>query len=218
VFAVVCVAVSVGVHLRAGGAAPPPLVIAGCTAAVAALAWPLAGRRRGVPGVAAAMVAVQTALHAAFALSAAPAPGTSAFGRFLCTYHRRPSAALARRALALHPAVVSPAPARAFPALTGSCLLMIGSHLAVAVVAAWWLRRVDTAVGLACDLMAVLRTAARRLLRPAFAMAFPRADAVTAGEPGYPRAGGQAGLAPFAASRFCVTVMVRRGPPGVLAG
>ncbi|MFE7515739.1 hypothetical protein ACFU8I_31605 [Streptomyces sp. NPDC057540] len=54
----------------------PATTLSGAFAVTAAAAWAAAGRRRGAPAIAGAMVALQGALHLLFATAGHPVPGT----------------------------------------------------------------------------------------------------------------------------------------------
>lgn len=73
VFAGVCVLLAAAGHQWAGGRPPGAGVLVAGWLGVLAWVVPLAGRRRTVPGVAAALAAGQFALHAFFCLLCAPA-------------------------------------------------------------------------------------------------------------------------------------------------
>lgn len=68
VFAAVCVVLSAGGHVLASCAAVPLWTLGAGFLAVLAVAAPLAGRERSLPGIAAALTAGQLALHALFGL------------------------------------------------------------------------------------------------------------------------------------------------------
>ncbi|EPH40407.1 hypothetical protein ABT390_11300 [Streptomyces aurantiacus] len=67
-FAAVCVVLSAGGHVLASCAAVPLWTLAVAFLAVLAVAAPLAGRERSLPGIAGALAAGQLALHALFGL------------------------------------------------------------------------------------------------------------------------------------------------------
>ncbi|GGR81351.1 hypothetical protein GCM10010252_19850 [Streptomyces aureoverticillatus] len=67
-FAAVCVVLSAGGHVLASCAAVPLWTLAVAFLAVLAVAVPLAGRERSLPGIAGALAAGQLALHALFGL------------------------------------------------------------------------------------------------------------------------------------------------------
>ncbi|MGB8941208.1 MAG: hypothetical protein WCD21_13380, partial [Streptomyces sp.] len=66
VFAVLCVVLSAGGHVLASCAAVPLWTLGVGFLAVFALAAPLAGRERSLPGIAALLAAGQVGLHALF--------------------------------------------------------------------------------------------------------------------------------------------------------
>lgn len=70
VFAVVCVVVSAGGHVLAGGARVAPAVMLAGAAGAGALAYALNGRERGRAVVLGATIAAQAALHDLFSLTA----------------------------------------------------------------------------------------------------------------------------------------------------
>ncbi|GII64667.1 hypothetical protein Skr01_47520 [Sphaerisporangium krabiense] len=79
VFGAVCIAVSAGGHVFAGGGPiPAPLLFAGVLG-VTALAYVLSGRERGPGEILAATVCSQVALHQIFG-AGAPVPAEAGFG------------------------------------------------------------------------------------------------------------------------------------------
>ncbi|MDT0451933.1 hypothetical protein [Streptomyces hesseae] len=68
VFTAVCVVLSAGGHVLASCAKVPLWTLVAAGAAVFAVAVPLAGRERSLPGIAAALAVGQLALHSLFAL------------------------------------------------------------------------------------------------------------------------------------------------------
>ena len=68
-FAAVCVVLSAGGHVLASCAAVPLWTLGVGFLAVFAVAAPLAGRERSLPGIAAALAAGQLGLHALFGLA-----------------------------------------------------------------------------------------------------------------------------------------------------
>ncbi|MBB1242323.1 hypothetical protein GL263_01845 [Streptomyces durbertensis] len=66
VFTAACVALSAAAHLVAGGGAVPLWTLGVAVAAVFAVAAPLAGRERALPGIAAGLALGQVALHTLF--------------------------------------------------------------------------------------------------------------------------------------------------------
>jgi hypothetical protein len=79
VFTAVCVALSAAGHMAASFSAVPLWTLGVACAAVFALAAPLAGRERSLPGIAAGLAVGQLALHALFAMGQHPmsAPATT---------------------------------------------------------------------------------------------------------------------------------------------
>ncbi|MFE6687725.1 hypothetical protein ACFVFQ_14745 [Streptomyces sp. NPDC057743] len=73
VFTAVCVTLSAAGHMAASLAAVPLWTLGLAAVAVFAVAAPLAGRERSLPGIAAALALGQTALHSLFALGQHPA-------------------------------------------------------------------------------------------------------------------------------------------------
>ncbi|MFJ9408953.1 hypothetical protein [Streptomyces sp. NPDC101393] len=85
VFTAVCVALSAAGHMAASFSAVPLWTLGLACAAVFALAVPLAGRERSLPGIAAGLAVGQLALHSLFAMSrhpmSAPSMGGDGSGR-----------------------------------------------------------------------------------------------------------------------------------------
>lgn len=82
VFAVVCLAVSVGGHALAGGGAVAPGIAALAFGGLLALAYLLSGRERGPEIVLGGTLTAQTLLHELFAWSMpGPDPGTAGAAR-----------------------------------------------------------------------------------------------------------------------------------------
>lgn len=79
-FAAVCVALSAGGHVLASCAAVPLWTLGAGLLAVFAVALPLAGRARSLPGIAALLAAGQLGLHALFGLGQHGTAATSAAG------------------------------------------------------------------------------------------------------------------------------------------
>jgi len=71
VFTAVCVTLSAAGHALAGGPAMPPWTLGAGCAVVFAVAAPLAGRERSLPGIVALLAAGQVALHSLFACGGA---------------------------------------------------------------------------------------------------------------------------------------------------
>ncbi|MFB7630763.1 hypothetical protein ACFC0M_07415 [Streptomyces sp. NPDC056149] len=77
VFTAVCVTLSAAGHMAASLAAVPLWTLGLAAVAVFAVAAPLAGRERSLPGIAAALALGQMALHSLFALGQHPASASS---------------------------------------------------------------------------------------------------------------------------------------------
>lgn len=80
VFTAVCVALSAGGHILASCATVPLWTLGVAAAAVFAVAAPLAGRERTLPGIAVGLAVGQLALHALFAWGQQPAPAVARSG------------------------------------------------------------------------------------------------------------------------------------------
>ncbi|WP_435602741.1 hypothetical protein [Streptomyces sp. bgisy130] len=80
VFTAVCVALSAGGHILASCATVPLWTLGVAAAAVFAVAAPLAGRERTLPGIAVGLAVGQLALHALFAWGQRPAPAVARGG------------------------------------------------------------------------------------------------------------------------------------------
>ncbi|WP_261565184.1 hypothetical protein [Frankia gtarii] len=214
VFAAACVALSVIAHVAAHGSAPDPWVLLAGLVAVGAVAAACAGPAPSLPLVAGLMTTTQAGFHAAFTAwpGTAPVPDLS---RLLCAapgthaVHAAAATALLRRdGLLAGVGGAAPRPPLMHAAMThgGGMLAMSGAHLLVAVLTGWWLRRVDTAVGVAGALVGMLAHGLRRLFGPR-AVAVPPPPAVrrriAAAVP-------PAGRRGWAGLRHSV---VRRGPP-----
>lgn len=74
VFTAACVALSAGGHVLAAGAAVPWWTLGAAVALVFAVAVPLAGRERSLPGIAGLLAAGQMALHTLFASAGTGSP------------------------------------------------------------------------------------------------------------------------------------------------
>ncbi|MFI6943138.1 hypothetical protein ACIBI4_28070 [Streptomyces sp. NPDC050418] len=106
----------------------PSLLVA--FAVLAAATWCLAGRRRGTPSTAAAMVVVQTVLHTTFTLTGAHASGN---GGPHAEHLRRPG----MPGMAAEPTLLD--------TLTHGSFGMLAAHLVAAVLCALWLARGEAA-------------------------------------------------------------------------
>ncbi|KJE23014.1 hypothetical protein FF36_02614 [Frankia torreyi] len=211
VFGAMCVALSVVAHVAAHGAVPPLWVLLAGLVAVTVVTGVCAGPAPSLLLVVGLMAATQAGLHAAFGAWPGAASGPD-LSRLLCAApgaHAAAAATLLRRegllatvgGAAPHPALM---PAMAHG---GGLLLMSGAHLLVAGLTAWWLRRVDAALGVAGALVGVLARGLCRLLGP------PAAPAPVATGRRQPRSAmASAGWPCPAGLRHSV---VRRGPPQV---
>ncbi|EIV94925.1 hypothetical protein [Frankia sp. QA3] len=175
VFAAVCVALSMVAHVAAQGAAPQPWVLLVGLVTVTAVTGACAGPAPSLSLVVGLMAATQAGLHAAFgAWPATPGPDLS---RLLCAAPgaRATAAATLLRRDGLLATVGGAAPHPALmPAMEhGGGLLVMGAHLLVAVLTAWWLRRVDAALGVTGALVGVLARGLRKLLGPPAAPGAP---------------------------------------------
>ncbi|HEX2315780.1 MAG TPA: MFS transporter [Thermomonospora sp.] len=117
-FGAVCVVVSAGVHLYAGGAPVPPAVMALATALTSGGAYALAGRERTLRTLLPAAFAAQFGLHQLFSWGA----GHTA------------------------PAPPDPATAAAGHVHDAGSLPMLIAHLTVALITAAWLERGEAAL------------------------------------------------------------------------
>lgn len=173
VFAVLCVVLSAGGHVLASCAAVPLWTLGVGFLAVLAVAAPLAGRERSLPGIAAALAAGQVGLHALF--------GVGQHGGATATTAATADASLVERAarLVCGAGAASLSPAQAHRILTTSgmepgggatghavhhgapasaadtamdsmslllSLPMLLGHVLAAVAAGWLLRRGDIAL------------------------------------------------------------------------
>ncbi|MER7489354.1 hypothetical protein ABTY20_26295 [Streptomyces sp. NPDC126497] len=234
VFAAVCVVLAGAGHTLAARSAVPPWTLGVGFLGVFAVAAPLAGRARSLPGIAVLLACGQTALHTLFGLgqhgAAATAPSSALSdaalvaraARLLCgTTAAEITPARAERILVdarIHP-TGSPVHAEAAagsPADLLPSLPMLLGHVLAALAAGWLLRRGDLALlrltGPAAH--GVAEAALVRSLRAALALV----RALRAGLPGAPeeaprraRAALPAPLPPRSAGLH--HTVVRRGPP-----
>ncbi|WP_405979693.1 hypothetical protein [Streptomyces sp. NBC_00158] len=218
VFTAVCVVLSAAGHAVASCATVPWWALALAFIAVFAVAAPLAGRRRPLPGIAAGLAVGQLGLHAVFGLgqhgaaaAQAPAGGSDASlaalaAQLVCGGNSVPmSAADARQILeaaGLDPAALAAQAAAqghmahahlaggaAAPATALFSPAMLIGHLLAALAAGWLLARGDAALFRLVELSRLSREADPvRPLRAA--LAFVRA--LAAGLPGAPSRGPRA--------------------------
>ncbi|MCC9310975.1 hypothetical protein LN042_28560 [Kitasatospora sp. RB6PN24] len=158
-FSAVCVGLSTIGHVSASGMEIPWWAVAVGWGAVTAIAVPLAGRERHLPGIAVVLLAGQLGLHLLFCLAqaaaarAAEAASLADLGaRLLCTdsgSHPAASIAaqLAQQAGLPTPPVPQMAAMGGWDAVTGSFTAsMLGVHVAAAVMMGWVLRRGEMAL------------------------------------------------------------------------
>lgn len=236
VFTAVCVTLSAAGHTLAAGQGVPVWELFAAWAAVFAVVAPLAGRQRGLPGIATGLAACQIALHLLFSageMCAQRATGRTETvmalaGQLLCAGHsarltplladqvvRRAGIDPARIAAAgtAHPAGTA---AHGLPGMTSSVthtamsysLSMLLGHLLAALAAGWLLRRGDAALWRLVELSAGVVRRAHSLVR-----------VLIAGAPGgladAPRRVGRIGYGRAALPRTALLrhTLARRGPP-----
>ncbi|OLZ68762.1 hypothetical protein AVW11_11195 [Streptomyces amritsarensis] len=243
VFTAVCVVLSAIGHALASCATVPWWSLCAVFLAVFAIAAPLAGRRRTLPGLAAGLTAGQLALHALFGIgqhstAAARTPGSASdsslaelAARLVCGGNSVPmSPADARRILeaaGLDPTALAEQAAaqghgghvaRAVTAAPETGLFspaMLLGHLLAALVAGWLLGRGDAALFRLVELSRLTAEAApMRPLRAA--LAFVRALGAGLGASARtPRTGRRTGTDPVASTgrEALQHTVIRRGPP-----
>lgn len=234
VFAAVCVVLAAVGHALGSCASIPLWTLGAGFLAVLAVAVPLAGRERTLPGIAALLALGQTVLHSLFGLgqhggeatraaTSADATLVAQAARILCgtttaaispaEAHKILTEARLRPASAhpRHPAETVTESASLLPSLP-----MLLGHLLAAVAAGYLLRRGDIALGRLVELSAhpVAEAALVRSLRAALALV----RTLRAGLPGTPRTGPRpprtAELAPPRLHEAALQhTVVRRGPP-----
>ncbi|MEE1929944.1 hypothetical protein V1J52_17435 [Streptomyces sp. TRM 70351] len=232
VFTAACVALSAAGHVLAAGAGVPWWAVGAAAALVFALAVPLAGRERSLPGVAAGLAVGQSALHALYG-SAQWASGAGgrgqddagvvAFARsLLCNDAARPlTAEQARQVLddaglgglaAGHAGHPGPDSGVTEAALGLASWPMLLAHLTAALAAGWLLRRGDAALWLLVRLSATAADGLLlRALRSALACLRLLCGAAVPHAPGV-RPGTRDEAVPPAPGALRHSV-VRRGPP-----
>lgn len=246
VFAAVCVVLSGAGHAIASCATVPLWTLGAGFLGMLAVAAPLAGRERSLPGIAALLAVGQTVLHTLFGLGQHGTAATDAAhsdaalvaqaARLVCgTTAAALSPAQAQRILVearlyqggggesgahavQHPADAVSATAGSSAALLPS-LPMLLVHVLAAVVAGWLLRRGDLALLRIAELSAhsVAEGAPVRSLRAAFALA----RALRAGLLGAPDARpcfrrALARTAPEPRTTALQHSVIRRGPPAAV--
>ncbi|MFG2618651.1 hypothetical protein ACGFXC_13670 [Streptomyces sp. NPDC048507] len=246
VFTAVCVVLSAAGHAVASCATVPWWALALALVGVFAVAAPLAGRRRSLPGIAAGLTVGQLALHALFGLGqhgAAPMPADAAdtslaalAARLVCGGNSVPlsqadarqiletagldPAAMAGQAAAQgHMAHAHMAGAAGEPAIGLFSPAMLLGHLLAALAAGWLLGRGDAALFRLVELSR--RSSQADPVRPLrAALSFVRA--LAAGLPGTPSRGPLARRtvpASVAATgrEALLHSVIRRGPPTAFA-
>lgn len=247
VFAVLCVVLSAGGHVLASCAAVPLWTLGVGFLAVLAVAAPLAGRERSLPGIAATLAAGQVGLHALFGLgqhggtvaSSADTSVVERAARLVCGAGAATlSPAQAHRILttsglepgggatghAMHGGTPATAADTAMdPTSLLPSLPMLLGHVLAAVAAGWLLRRGDIALLRLVRLSAhgaygVAEGALVRSLRGALALV----RALRAGFPGATGADARPPRTAFAGpSKPRTTALqhtvIRRGPPAAAA-
>ncbi len=241
VFAAVCVVLAGAGHTLASCDAVPLWTLGAGFLAAVAVAAPLAGRTRSMPGIAAMLAFGQTALHTLFGLGQHGTSGTgpsSALSdtalveqaaRLLCGPTAAGiSPAQAERILTdarIHSGGTDPHAADALAAAAPSAALlpslpMLLGHLLAATAAGWLLRRGDLALLRLAELSAhgVAEGTLVRALRAALSLV----RALRSGLPGAPdrtpRAVRTALLAPSVPRTPVLQhTVIRRGPPAAVA-
>ncbi|MGA5360988.1 hypothetical protein [Streptomyces purpurascens] len=240
VFAAVCVVLAGAGHALASCEGIPLWTLGAGFLGVVAVAAPLAGRVRSLPGIAALLAVGQTVLHTLFGLGQ---HGTAATTSSVPT--GASDAALVQQAARLlcgtTAAAISPAQAHklltdarlqptggahthvttdAAPASLWPSLPMLLGHVLAAIAAGWLLRHGDLALLRLTELSAqgVTEGALVRSLRAAFALV----RALRAGLPGAPEARPRPAHAVRPVPEMpCTTALqhtvIRRGPPAVTA-
>ncbi|MFP3989320.1 hypothetical protein U9R90_17840 [Streptomyces sp. E11-3] len=242
VFAAVCVALSAGGHTLASNATVPLWTLGVGFAAVFAVAAPLAGRDRALPGIAAALAVGQVGLHGLFGagqqhtahVATADAALVERAARLVCgagTAALSPTQAYQILVAArLEPGGAPHAYPHAAPATGGDTALeslrhcaamlpdlpMLLGHLLAALAAGWLLRRGDLALLRLSELplYGVAEGALVRSLRAALSLV----RALTAGLPGAPAPGPRTPRTALVAPPSLRTTalqhtVIRRGPP-----
>ncbi|MCC5582017.1 hypothetical protein IMZ11_41100 [Microtetraspora sp. AC03309] len=157
VFAAVCVGVSAGGHVLAGGGPVPPDVMALGALGALALAYALNGRERGPEVVLTATIGAQVLLHELFALSAPVTSAVSEISDVSTTSEMPPT-----QAMQAMPVALSDAGHGGHPGLGMSL-----AHLVLAVSTGWWLYRGESAVWLMLRLWGAAPLAVLRWIRAA---------------------------------------------------
>ncbi|MFF8834768.1 hypothetical protein [Streptomyces sp. NPDC015130] len=125
----------------------PALGLLGAFAATAVTAWAAAGRRRGTPTIAGAMLVLQGALHLLFSLTGAH-PAAHAAGDTTMPVHRHPMGSTTAGHATTPPTAVEPMDAMdamASMGATGSGTGMLAVHLLAALLCGLWLAHGEAA-------------------------------------------------------------------------
>ncbi|WP_432120364.1 hypothetical protein [Streptomyces sp. S1] len=157
-FAVVCVALAAVGHSSMSAHRLPATTLLGAFAVTAAVAWAAAGRRRGTPAIAGALLTLQGALHLLFSTTgahgSAPAAHHATHGPHTThTLHGTavPTAGTEGAGSALDPsssaldAALDPAVAQAVDSVTASGPGMVAVHLLAALLCGLWLAHGEAA-------------------------------------------------------------------------
>lgn len=142
-FAVVCVALAAVGHSSMSAHQLPAFGLLGAFAATAAAAWAAAGRRRGTPTIAGAMLVLQGALHMLFSMTGAH-PAAQGTGDAQATTH-------AHAMTAGHPSMGSTASMNPVESLPMSPMAMdsgagmLAVHLLAALLCGLWLAHGEAA-------------------------------------------------------------------------
>ncbi|MFD7685861.1 hypothetical protein [Streptomyces sp. NPDC059781] len=234
VFAAVCVVLAGAGHTLASCTAVPLWTLGAGFLGVLAVAAPLSGRARSLPGIAVLLACGQTALHTLFGLGqhGTPATGSSSAlsdaalveraARLLCgTTAAGLSPAQAERVLidarvhhagaATHAETAADAPASLLPSLP-----MLLGHVLAALAAGWLLRHGDLALLRLAELSAhgVAEGALVRSLRAALALVRALRSGLPGAPEGTPRMARTALFAPLPPrSAGLHHTVIRRGPP-----
>lgn len=243
VFAAVCVVLAAAGHVLASYDTIPLWTLGAGSVAVFAVAAPLAGRERSLPGIATALALGQTALHTLFGLGqhGTSMPAGTSDGLNASLVERA-----ARLVCGATAAVISPAqaqriltdagldahathnPADTMPMATDSSasvlpslpsplsLPMLLGHVLAAIAAGWVLRHGDLA------LLRIVRLSAGATLVRSLRAALALVRALRSGLPGAPDAAHRAPCSAHEAPRAPCTAelqhtVIRRGPPSPAA-
>ncbi|MFJ3783805.1 hypothetical protein [Streptomyces sp. NPDC090093] len=157
-FAVVCVALAAVGHSSMSAHRLPATALLGAFAVTAAVAWAAAGRRRGTPAIAGALLTLQGALHLLFSTtgahgSAPAAHHTTHSPHTTHTLHGTavPTAGAEGAGSALDPsssaldAALDPAVAQVVDSATASGPGMVAVHLLAALLCGLWLAHGEAA-------------------------------------------------------------------------